>query len=80
MEGPVPDGDLPESLPVQQAAAWLGVSPQVIHKTHSTPLIRVGFHTGCGVWAVESHLLHDDMGCWFERYGFKTGDAHEMCG
>ena len=32
MEGPVPHGDLPESLPVQQAAAWLGVSPQPVHK------------------------------------------------
>ena len=32
MEGPVPDGDLPELLPVQQAAAWLGVSPQTVHK------------------------------------------------
>ena len=32
MEGPVPDGDLPESLPVQQAAAWLGVSPHPRNK------------------------------------------------
>ena len=41
MEGPVPDGDLPELLPVQQAAAWLGVSPHTIRYYERLGLVRV---------------------------------------
>ena len=38
------------------------------------------FRAGCDMWAFESYPLHDDMGCWFEWYGFKIGDVHEVCG